>query len=137
MRLPRVLRGSRGDFGMRILYRTALACAALTLAQSPASAGGGVTVHIQNDTVDNLSVSIYDRNLGRRQPVVSSQVINGNASISITITANTAGQGHLSWTATTLDADMRRCGRHDSAGLNDGDTVHVRADTACPAHRHR
>jgi hypothetical protein len=122
---------------MRIFYRMALACAALALAQSPASAGGGVTVHIQNPTVDNLSVTVYDRNLGRRQPVISSQVVNGNASISITITANAAGQGHLSWTATTLNADTRRCGRRDSPGLNDGDTVQVRADSTCPTHRRR
>jgi hypothetical protein len=122
---------------MRTLYRMALACAALTLAHSPASAGGGVTIHIQNPSVDNLSVTVYDRNLGRRQPVISGQVVNGNASISITITANAAGQGHLSWTATTLSTDMRRCGHQDSPGLNDGDTVRVHADSACPVHRHR
>jgi hypothetical protein len=121
---------------MRMFHRLGLGCAALVLAQSPASAaGGGVTVHIQNDTVDSLSVSIYDRNLGRRQLVVSSQVINGNSSISITVTADASGQGHLSWRATTLDADMRRCGSHDNRGLNDGDTVRVHADAACPRHR--
>jgi len=120
-----------------MFHRLALGCAALALAQSPAWAGGGVTVHIQNDTVDSLSVTIYDRLLGRRQPVVASQIIYGNSSISLTITANAAGQGHLSWTATTLDADMGRCGSHDSRGLNDGDTVRVHADGACPKHRRR
>ena len=35
-------------------------------------------------------VTIYDRLLGRRQAVVSSQIIYGNSSISLTITANAA-----------------------------------------------
>jgi hypothetical protein len=114
-----------------------LGCAMLALAPSPATAGGSVTVHILNDTVDSLTVSLYDRNLGRRQPVLSGQVINGNGSISITINANASGQGHLSWTATTVDTDMRRCGRHDNPGLNDGDTVRVYASARCPARRRK
>jgi hypothetical protein len=112
-------------------------CAALALAHSPARAGGTVTVHILNEGVDNLIVSLYDRNLGRKLPVLSGQTINGNASISISITANSSGQGHLSWTATTVDADMRRCGRNDNPGLNDGDTVRVHADARCPVHRRK
>jgi hypothetical protein len=122
---------------MRILLRLALGLGALALASPPAFAGSGVTIHIQNDSVDNLSVSVYDRGLGRKQPVVSGQVINGNASISITISADARGQGHLSWRAASLDPDARRCGHHDNPGLNDGDTVRVHADTACPVHRRR
>jgi hypothetical protein len=120
---------------MRVFIRLLLGCALLALAHSPATAGGAVTVHILNDTVDNLIVSLYDRNLGRKVPVLSGQVIYGNASISISITANASGQGHLSWTAATVDADMRRCGRHDNPGLNDGDTVHVHAGARCPRRR--
>jgi hypothetical protein len=122
---------------MRIFIRLLLGCAVFALAHSPATAGGSVTVHILNDTVDSLIVSLYDRNLGRRLPVLSGQVINGNASISISITVNASGQGHLSWTAATVDADMRRCGRHDNPGLNDGDTVRVHAGARCPARRRK
>jgi hypothetical protein len=122
---------------MRIFTRLLLGCAVFALAHSPAMAGGSVAVHILNDTVDNLIVSLYDRNLGRRLPVLSGQVINGSASISISITVNASGQGHLLWTAATVDADMRRCGRHDNPGLNDGDTVRVHAGARCPARRRK
>jgi hypothetical protein len=122
---------------MRIIYRLLPGCVALALIQSPANAGGSVTVHVLNDGVDNLIVSLYDRTLGRKRPVVSGQTINGNSSISISITANASGQGHLSWTARTVDAEMRRCGHHDNPGLNDSDTVHVHADAACPSRRRK
>jgi len=122
---------------MRALVRLLLGCAVLALAQSPASAAGSVTVHIQNDTVDSLTVTLYDRNFRGKKPVLSGEIINGNASISISISANSSGQGHLSWTAATVDPDMRRCGHHDSPGLNDGDTVRVHADSACPRRRRR
>jgi hypothetical protein len=39
--------------------------------------------------------------------------------------------GHLSWTAMTIDHDMRQCGHNDKAGLNDGDIVNVQADSDC------
>jgi hypothetical protein len=122
---------------MRALVRLLLCCAVLALAASPASAAGSVTVHIQNDTVDSLSVTLYDRNVSRKQSVLSGQIINGNASISITIAANASGQGHLSWKAATVDPDMRRCGHHDNPGLNDGDTVRVHTDAPCPARRRK
>jgi hypothetical protein len=122
---------------MRIFLRFALGLGVLGLIAPLSLAGSGVTIHIQNDSVDNLSVSVYDRGLGRKQPVVSGQVINGNGSISITVSANAQGQGHLSWTAVTVDSDMRRCGHHDNSGLNDGDTVRVHADAACPIRRRR
>jgi hypothetical protein len=120
---------------MRVFVALLLSCAVLGLAPSPSSAGGSVTIHIMNDSVDALIVSLYDRNQGRRAPVISGQVINGNASISISISANASGQGHLSWTASTVDTDMRRCGRHDNPGLNDGETVRVHADSRCAGHR--
>jgi hypothetical protein len=122
---------------MRALVRLLLGCAVLSLAQSAASAAGAVTVRIQNDTVNNLIVTLYDRNFSRKQPMLSGQIINGNASISVTLTANASGQGHLSWEAATVDPDMRRCGHHDNPGLNDGDTVRVHADAACPARRRK
>jgi hypothetical protein len=122
---------------MHLLIRLLLGCAMLAFACSPATAGGAVTVHILNDTVDNLIVNLYDRNLSRKRPVLSGQIMNGNTSISVSITADASGQGHLSWTAATVDADMRRCGRHDDPALNDGDTVRVHASRHCPARRRK
>jgi hypothetical protein len=97
-----------------------------------ALAGDGVSLKVMNDTPDNLTVTIYDRNAQPPQAVVSGEVINGNASISVSITADASGRGHLSWTATTGDRDMRRCGRRDKRGVNDGDTIHVSATRRCP-----
>ena len=122
---------------MRVLNRLLLGCAMVALASTPAPAAGSVTVHVLNDGVNNLIVNLYDRNLGRKTPVLSGQVINGNASIAITISANASGQGHLSWTATTVDTDMRRCGHHDDPALNDGDTVRVHATSRCHARRRK
>jgi len=97
-----------------------------------ALAGDGVTVRILNDTPDALSVTIFDRNVQPAQDVVSSEVINGNASLSVSVTADASGRGHLSWTATTVDRDMRRCGHKDKPGVNDGDTIRVHANRTCP-----
>ena len=97
-----------------------------------ALAGDGVTVRILNDTPDALGVTIFDRNVQPAQAVVSSEVINGNASLSVSVTADASGRGHLSWTATTVDRDMRRCGHKDKPGVNDGDTIRVHANRTCP-----
>ena len=76
---------------------------------------------------------MYDLNAQPAQKVLSGEVINGFASIKISIAADDSGRGHLSWTATTVDRDMRRCGHHDKPKLNDGDTVHVYANSECAA----
>ncbi len=110
-----------------------LALCLLTLAGSatPALADARITLHIANGSVDSLIVTLYDRNLRRRQQVLSGQVINGNASISITVSADSSGQGHVAWTAMTVDRDMRQCGHEDKRGVYDGSTVQVFADSAC------
>jgi hypothetical protein len=61
------------------------------------------------------------------QRPLSSERINGFASITIRIAADASVQGHLSWSATTVGRDMRRCGHRDKPGLGDGDTIHVQA----------
>jgi hypothetical protein len=106
---------------------------AMTLcAGGSALAQDGVTIRVLNDTPDNLTVTIYDRNAQPPQPVVSSAVINGNASISVSITADAGGRGRLSWNAITTDSDMRRCGHRVMRRVNDGDTIHVFANRRCP-----
>jgi hypothetical protein len=93
--------------------------------------GDGLNITIDNGTTNNLIVTIYDRNLIPTQKIIVNQLINGNASISVSVSADDSGQGYVSWTARTVDSDMRQCGRHEKSGLNDGDTVEVYADTDC------
>jgi hypothetical protein len=92
---------------------------------------GGVKITINNDTSDSLLVTVYDRGTTPRQQILSSRPIYGNASITVSITADDSGKGHLSWTAMSLERDMRMCGHNDSPDLSDGDTVTVHADGDC------
>jgi hypothetical protein len=116
------------------LYRPFIRLAAVGLvicARTSAQPSGTLTVQFRNDTVDNLAVTVYDRNLAAHQMIVSGQVIYSNASFAATIAAGPSGQGHVYWTAMTTDHDMRQCGRHDKAGINDGDTIQVSAESSC------
>jgi hypothetical protein len=108
---------------------TTFACLLFGLGSALAVAGEGLTITINNDSSDNILVTAYDRNTN--QLVLSSRPIYGSASITVTISADATGQGHLSWTATTIDRDMHMCGRNDKPNLNDGDTVSVHADGDC------
>ena len=47
-----------------------------------------------NDTIDNLVVTLDDRNLSPHQMVLSGQVIYSNVSIVTSISADASGQGH-------------------------------------------
>jgi hypothetical protein len=103
----------------------------LFLECAAAFAGDGVSININNNTTKNLLVTVYDLNTHPAQPVVSSTTINGFASISIKVGADASGQGHLRWTATTVDKDMRMCGHRNKPRLTDGATVHVYANSQC------
>jgi hypothetical protein len=115
------------------IKRLGLACLLLFLAGTAAPAGDGLTITLNNNTTANLIVSVYDLNPQPPQKILSGEVINGFASIKISISSDDSGRGHLSWTARTVDRDMRRCGHHDKPRLNDGDTVHVYANGECAA----
>ncbi len=118
-------------FPRRVLSHALLACIVLASMHSAALGQGTVTIHVLNETPDNLEVTLYDRNLRRHQMILSGQVIYGNASIATTVSADSSGQGHVSWKALTTGRDMRRCGHHENAGLNNGDTIHVSANDRC------
>jgi len=118
---------------MREIKRLGLACLLLFLAGTAALADDGLSITLNNNTTGNLRVTVYDMNAQPPQKVLSGEVINGFASIKISIAADDSGHGHLSWTATTVDRDMRRCGHHDKPKLNDGDTVRVYANSECAA----
>jgi len=117
------------------VVRRAVALACLLLASGCPSVfgqeGGGVMLTISNDTSNNLLVTIYDLGASPRQQVLSRRPLYGNASITVSITQDASGRGHLWWTAMSLDRDMRKCGHDDKADLNDGDTVNVYADSDC------
>jgi hypothetical protein len=116
---------------MRNLNRQtiSLACLLFGLSTGPVRGDEGLTITVANDTSDAIYVTAYDRNTN--QMVLSSRAIYGSASITVMISADASGQGHLSWTATTIDRDMHRCGSNDKPNLNDGDTVNVHADNDC------
>ena len=101
------------------------------LASASVFGGSGLSVTIKNDSDDTLLVSVVDLNASAPQRVLSNEVINGNSSVSVSISADDGGRGHVSWTARTSDSDMRSCGRDEAAKLNDGDTVSVHADSEC------
>lgn len=126
-----ILGAAMTPFPRRVLKQGLLACIVLACVHTSVLGQGTVTIHVLNDTTNNLEVTLYDRNLRRHQMVLSGQVIYGNASIATTISADSSGQGHVSWKAITTDRDMRKCGHHEKAGLNDGDTVHVWANDSC------
>jgi hypothetical protein len=126
-----ILAAAMTPFPRRVLKQGLLACIVLACVHTSVLGQGTVTIHVLNDTTDNLEVTLYDRNLRRHQMVLSGQVIYGNASIATTISADSSGQGHVSWKAITTDRDMRKCGHHEKAGLNNGDTVHVWANDSC------
>jgi len=91
----------------------------------------GLTITISNDTSTNILVTVYDLNANPAQRILSGQEMNGFATISVSVTPDSSGQGHLSWSAVTVDRDMRQCGHNDKPNLNDGDTIHVHADDDC------
>jgi hypothetical protein len=110
--------------------KIALACLLIGFGV-PALGQEGLSVTITNDTSDAIYVTAYDRNANPPQVVLSNRAIYGSASLSVVITADASGQGHLSWTATTIDRDMHMCGSNDKPNLNDGDNVNVHADGDC------
>jgi hypothetical protein len=106
-------------------------CLLLGLAGASAFGADGATITIVNDSTDSVFVTIYDLNTAPPQKVLSRASLYGSASITVVISTDDSGHGHLSWTAMTIDPDMRMCGQKDKPGLNDGDTVRVRADGDC------
>ncbi|MGP8165946.1 MAG: hypothetical protein ACLQAR_10515, partial [Steroidobacteraceae bacterium] len=91
----------------------------------------GLTITIKNDTTSNIFVTVYDLNTNPVQKLLSNQLMNGFATVTVPLTSDSSGQGHLSWTAITVDPDMRQCGHNDKPNLSDGATVRVHADGDC------
>src|ERR1700759_2984233 len=92
--------------------RFALACLSLSFSIPAAYGDDGLMITINNDSSDNLYVTVYDRSSSPPQEVLSRTAIYGNASLSVSIAADGSGHGHLSWTAITIDRDMHMCGHN-------------------------
>jgi hypothetical protein len=101
------------------------------MASAVSIGGEGLHITISNNTTNNLVMTVYDLNADPVVRVLSSETINGFATVSVSIAADGSGMGHLSWTAITTDPDMRTCGHGDTPNLSDGDTVSVSADSEC------
>jgi hypothetical protein len=108
-----------------------VACATLLLISAAAGGNDGMTIVINNNTARDVTVTVYDMNTNPVRAAVTAQTINSFASISVIVTPDASGLGHVSWTATTVGKDMRMCGRNDKPQLSDGDTVHVYANGEC------
>jgi hypothetical protein len=115
---------------MRAFNRLSLAGLLLCLVSASAYADG-LTITISNDTTSNILVTVYDLNTYPVQRLLSNQLMNGFATVSVSLSPDSSGQGHLSWTAISVDPDMRQCGHNDKPNLSDGATVHVHADGDC------
>ena len=115
---------------MRRAYRFA-AFLALSLSAPFAFGDGDLMITIVNDSSDNVLVTIYDRSTAPARQVLAGRPIYGNASFTVSISADAGGQGHLSWSAMSIDRDMRRCAANELSNLHDGDSVNVYADNDC------
>ena len=115
---------------MRRAYRLA-AFFALYLCTQFAFGDGDLMITIVNDSSDNVLVTIYDRSTSPPQQILAARPIYGNASLTVSISADGGGKGHLSWTAMSIDRDMRRCAAKELSNLHDGDSVNVYADNDC------
>ncbi len=110
---------------------TLLLKALLLLCVVPAFGDDGLTIILNNNTTTNIRVTVYDRAARPAQKILSNQTINGFASMTVMVSADDSGLGHISWTATTVDEDMRQCAHRDKPHLSDHATVQVYANREC------
>ena len=104
----------------------------LTLSAGATAIGDDmVAIKINNDGTDDILVTVYDMNAEPPGAVIVRQRISGFAWIPVSATAGRAGFGHVRWTATSTDAGLHRCGRRDTRGLVQDDSVPVFADSPC------
>jgi hypothetical protein len=120
-----------------IRSRNFFALACLLLIGPVAYAGDMVAITITNDNTDDVLVTVYDMNTQPPGKLLDGQLINGFASVPISVAAGAGGTGHVSWTATNTDPDNVQCGRKDKPGLTNNASVHVFAHSKCPVRAHR
>jgi hypothetical protein len=116
------------------LRQIALAAALLAATSPFAHADGAVDIRLHNNTSDTLRVTLIDLNARPAQRVITGDVINGFATLRLSVTPDASGLAHVSWTAHTIGSgSQRRCAQRDKPGLAAGADVKVYANTDCPA----
>jgi len=110
--------------------------ASLLLVGAAAAAAGRVAITITNNGPDDVFVTVHDVNAHPHTKVLAAQRINGFASVPISVTANAAGAGHVSWTAATADPNVHKCGHGNKSALVNDNSVHVYAHSNCPVRAH-
>jgi hypothetical protein len=103
------------------------------LAAGAAQGSDGILVKVTNDTSANVVVTVIDMNANPEQALVSNETIYGFASLSIRVTPDDSGYGHIRWTATSGSAGSRTCGHKERDRLSADSIVHVSANNSCDA----
>jgi hypothetical protein len=104
---------------------------ALMLLAATAAIGDTITIKICNDGPDEIVATIYDVNAQPPGVAIANQRISGFAWIPVLVTLGDAGNAHVRWTATTADANFRRCGHQDRRDLANDASVQVFASSRC------
>jgi hypothetical protein len=110
-----------------------LALICCVLSGGAALGSDGIPLKITNDTSNNLVVTVYDMNVSPEQPVISNETIYGFASLSIRVSPDSRGYGHVRWTATGGDASTRTCGHKERDQLSAESVLHVSVNSGCNA----
>lgn len=112
---------------------SALFLATLAVCAVTASADDLIPIKVTNDNTENIYVSLYDMNTTPPSRLLAHELINGFASVPISVSADSSGNAHVYWTAVTADPTMRKCGRKDKPRLSSDASVHVYAKSDCPS----
>jgi hypothetical protein len=95
--------------------------------------GEGVQVRITNNGTADIVVTVYDMNTNPERVVLENAHINGFTSVPINAIGDATGRANLSWTATSTDANSRKCGHDDTVSVSNDGAVNVRAESSCSA----
>jgi hypothetical protein len=112
-----------------MIARFTAAVSLLVLTLSPAFADP-FNINVSSGETTLLLVSITDMNMPNPK---DGNAFSGNISpgqqISVIIGGNNGGDGHIQWTATTVD--RQKCGSGDLTGLGTGNNVTVSTPSSC------
>jgi hypothetical protein len=118
---------------MRIISKAAsiLSLSLMLLVSAAAVADDPVMIRIDNDSADDIVVTVYDMNAQPTQAVIANQRINGFSWIPISVTAGAMGKGHVKWMARTIDPSFRRCGYQEIHGVANDALMYVSVNSSC------
>ena len=116
--------------GYRPLAATLLG-AALSVLCAASHGDDGVNLTVTNDGIVDIYVTVYDTSAKPQTTVLSHQRINGFTSVPISVSADAAGRGNVSWTAIGIDNSDQQCGHGSSSGLSGDANVNVHVDSGC------